>query len=60
MVADGDIDKDLILDESRYPVIANALTNDGVVGYYNENYRIKTPAVTVTSRYKKILLSRDN
>lgn len=50
MVAGGDVDKDLILDEGRYPVIANALTNDGIVGYYNEDYRIKAPAVTVTGR----------
>ena len=50
MVAGGDIDKDLILDEGRYPVIANALTNDGIVGYYNEDYRIKAPAVTITGR----------
>ena len=50
MVAGGDIDKDLILDEGRYPVIANALTNDGIVGYYNADYRIKAPAVTVTGR----------
>ena len=48
MVAGGDIDKDLILDEGRYPVIANALTNDGIVGYYNANYRVKAPAVTIT------------
>ena len=50
IVAGGDIDKDLILDEGRYPVIANALTNDGIVGYYNEDYRIKAPAVTITGR----------
>lgn len=50
MVAGGDIGKDLILDEGRYPVIANALTNDGIVGYYNEDYRIKAPAVTITGR----------
>ena len=50
MVAGGDIDKDLILYEGRYPVIANALTNDGIVGYYNADYRIKAPAVTVTGR----------
>ncbi|CAK7013112.1 restriction endonuclease subunit S [Phascolarctobacterium sp.] len=50
MVAGGDIDKDLILDEGRYPVIANALTNDGIVGYYNTDYRIEAPAVTVTGR----------
>lgn len=50
MVAGGDIDKDLILDKGRYPVIANAITNDGIVGYYNEDYRIKAPAVTITGR----------
>ena len=50
MVAGGDINKDLILDEGRYPVIANAITNNGIVGYYNEDYRIKSPAVTVTGR----------
>ena len=50
MVAGGDIDKNLILDNGRYPVIANALTNDGIVGYYNSDYRIKAPAVTVTGR----------
>ena len=50
MVAGGDIDKNLILDNGRYPVIANALTNDGIVGYYNSEYRIKAPAVTVTGR----------
>ena len=50
MIAGGDVDKDLILDEGRYPVIANALTNDGIVGYYNNEYRIKAPAVTITGR----------
>ena len=50
MVAGGDIDKQLILEEGRYPVIANALTNDGIVGYYKDEYRIKAPAVTVTGR----------
>ena len=50
IVAGGDIDKDLILDEGRYPVVANALTNDGIVGYYNSYYRIKVPAVTITAR----------
>lgn len=50
MVAGGDIDKDLILEEGRYPVIANALSNDGIVGYYASEFRIKAPAVTVTGR----------
>lgn len=50
MVAGGDIDKDLILAEGQYPVIANALTGDGIVGYYNKEYRVNAPAVTVTGR----------
>ena len=50
MVAGGDIDKDLILAEGQYPVIANALTGDGIVGYYDKEYRVSAPAVTVTGR----------
>lgn len=48
--AGGDIDNKKIVDSGKYPVIANALTNDGIVGYYNYEYRIKAPAVTVTGR----------
>lgn len=50
MVAGGDIDKDLILAEGQYPVIANAITGDGIVGYYDKEYRVNAPAVTVTGR----------
>ena len=50
MVAGSDIDKDLILAEGQYPVIANALTSDGIVGYYDKEYRVDAPAVTVTGR----------
>lgn len=50
MVAGGDIDKNLILAEGQYPVIANALTGDGIVGYYDKEYRVNAPAVTVTGR----------
>lgn len=50
IIAGGDVDKELMFEEGRYPVIANALTNDGIVGYYNDRYRIKAPAVTVTGR----------
>ena len=50
MIAGGDIDKDLILAEGQYPVIANALTGDGIVGYYDKEYRVNAPAVTVTGR----------
>ena len=48
--AGGDIDKQKILTNGRFPVIANALTNDGIVGYYENDYRIEAPAVTVTGR----------
>ena len=50
MVAGGDIDKSLLDEHGKYPVIANALTDDGIVGYYASDYRIKAPAVTVTGR----------
>jgi type I restriction enzyme S subunit len=50
IVAGGDIDKSKLLSNGKYPVIANALTNDGVVGYYENYYRIEAPAVTVTGR----------
>ena len=50
LVAGGDIKKELIKTTGKYPVIANALTNEGVVGCYDDNYRIKAPAVTITGR----------
>lgn len=37
-------------ESGSYPVIANALTNDGIVGYYASEFRIDAPAVTVTGR----------
>ena len=50
IVAGGDVDKSLLDENGKYPVIANALTGDGIVGYYKNEYRIKAPAVTVTGR----------
>ena len=50
IVAGGDVDKSKLKEYGKYPVIANALTNEGIVGYYDDYYRIKTPAVTVTGR----------
>jgi len=50
LVAGGDIDKSRLREYGKYPVIANALTNDGIVGYYESDYRIEAPAVTVTGR----------
>ena len=48
--AGGDIDKNKISESGKYPVFANALTNDGIVGYYENSFRIEAPAVTVTGR----------
>ncbi len=50
IVAGGDVDKEKLSDEGGFPVLANALTNDGIVGYYEKDYRIKAPAVTITGR----------
>ena len=50
IIAGGDVDKTLLCVAGDYPVIANALTGDGIIGYYKELYRIKAPAVTVTGR----------
>ncbi|WML26422.1 restriction endonuclease subunit S [Neobacillus sp. OS1-33] len=47
--AGGDIDKSKLIDGGKFPVLANALTNDGIVGYYN-NYKSVAPAVTITGR----------
>ena len=49
-VAGGDINKAELLSKGKYPVYANALTNNGIVGYYASQYRIAAPAVTVTGR----------
>lgn len=50
MLAGGDIDKSRVVENGKYPIFANALTNDGIVGYYDDYYRVKAPAVTVTGR----------
>lgn len=50
IVAGGDIDNRKISQKGKYPVIANALTRDGILGYYENEYRIKAPALTVTGR----------
>ena len=46
--AGGDLDKSKLI-ENGFPVLANALTNDGVVGYYDD-YKVEAPAVTITGR----------
>lgn len=48
--AGGDIVQDSLKRYGKYPVLANALTNDGIVGYYEKTYRIQAPAVTITGR----------
>lgn len=50
ILAGGDIDKSKTVENGKYPIYANALTNDGIVGYYNDYFRVKAPAVTVTGR----------
>ena len=50
ILAGGDIKKSELREKGRYPVFANALTFDGIVGYYEESYRVEAPAVTVTGR----------
>jgi type I restriction enzyme S subunit len=50
ILAGGDIDRTKLDVNGKYPVITNALTGDGIVGYYDDEYRIKAPAVTVTGR----------
>ncbi len=50
IIAGGDVNQSLLVDLGRYPVIANALTNEGIAGYYENEYRVKAPAVTITGR----------
>ena len=48
--AGGDADKTRILSFGRYPVIANNIKNEGIIGYYNDYYNVDFPCVTVTAR----------
>lgn len=48
--AGGDIDKSILKSSGRYPVIANALAGEGILGYYDNLFRIKAPAVSITGR----------
>lgn len=47
--AGGDIKKEKLTPFGRYPVLANALTNNGIVGFYDE-YEFESPAITITGR----------
>jgi len=48
--AGGDIDREGLSNEGMYPVIANTFENKGIIGYYQNQYKVKAPAVTVTGR----------
>lgn len=50
ILAGGDIDKTKVVEKGKYPIYANALTDEGMVGYYDDCFRVKAPAVTVTGR----------
>ena len=53
LYSSGDLDKNLLAKESnskfKYPVYGNALTNNGLLGYYEE-YKEESNAVTITAR----------
>ncbi|MBT9042556.1 restriction endonuclease subunit S [Lactobacillus delbrueckii subsp. bulgaricus] len=49
ITAGGDINKGDLINKGKYPVIANGLNNNGIVGYSNK-YKIDAPAVTITGR----------
>lgn len=50
IITGGDKDDSILKEKGNYPVIANAVNTDGVIGYYDDQYRIKAPALTVTGR----------
>lgn len=50
ITAGGDINKSIIKDKGKYPVIANGDNNNGIVGYYDFDYKIEGPAVTISAR----------
>ena len=47
--AGGDVDKIKLKESGKYPVVANALTNKGIIGFYDD-FKVNAPAVTVTGR----------
>ena len=50
ILAGGDVEKEKLKDRGSFPVIANGLSNDGIIGYYDNDFKIFAPAVTVTGR----------
>ena len=49
ITAGGDVNKKDLLLSGNYPVLANSLNNDGIIGYYDD-YKVSAPAVTITGR----------
>ncbi|WP_285006454.1 hypothetical protein [Lactococcus garvieae] len=43
ITAGGDIDKSKLKEVGEYPILANALTNDGIVGYYDPPFKCRVP-----------------
>ena len=50
IIAGGDKDSKKLKQEGKYPVIANNLENDGIIGYYENDYKVDAPAITITAR----------
>ncbi len=50
IIAGGDVEKQKLGERGKYPVFANALQNHGILGFYENDFRVKAPAVTVTGR----------
>lgn len=50
IIAGGDVEKHKLCERGKYPVLANALQNQGILGFYKDDFRVKAPAVTVTGR----------
>ena len=50
IIAGGDKDSKKLRKKGKYPVLANNLENNGIIGYYKNNYKIEAPAITVTAR----------
>lgn len=40
IIAGGDIDKSMVVENGKYPIYANALTDDSIVGYYDDYFKV--------------------
>ena len=50
IITGGDKDISKIKKHGKYPVIANSTNTNGIIGYYDNDYRVAAPAITVTGR----------